>query len=79
MSGVPDTVRVPATAPDGVSPLRSHRLISRVIVSPRELVDLRELASQRGQVRAVAFTHGHWDHVAGWQTFPGAKVCNPMK
>jgi glyoxylase-like metal-dependent hydrolase (beta-lactamase superfamily II) len=41
---------------------------------PRELEELGALARSRGEVRAVVFTHGHWDHVIGWQTFPGAPV-----
>lgn len=41
---------------------------------PRELDELAALAAQRGEVQAVVFTHGHWDHVIGWQTFPGAPV-----
>jgi hydroxyacylglutathione hydrolase len=41
---------------------------------PRELDELATLARSRGEVRAVVFTHGHWDHVIGWQSFPGAQV-----
>jgi glyoxylase-like metal-dependent hydrolase (beta-lactamase superfamily II) len=41
---------------------------------PRELDELVALASARGSVRAVAFTHGHWDHVAGWRHFPKARM-----
>src|SRR5262245_25142928 len=41
---------------------------------PRELDELAVLARSRGEVRAVVFTHGHWDHVVGWQTFPAAQV-----
>jgi hydroxyacylglutathione hydrolase len=41
---------------------------------PRELVDLARLAAERGRTRGVVFTHGHWDHVVGWSTFPGAPV-----
>jgi hydroxyacylglutathione hydrolase len=41
---------------------------------PRELDELATLARSRGEVRAVVFTHGHWDHVIGWQSFPGAEV-----
>jgi hydroxyacylglutathione hydrolase len=41
---------------------------------PRELDELVSLAASRGEVRAVAFTHGHWDHVLGWRSFPGAPV-----
>lgn len=41
---------------------------------PRELDELARLAAERGRAAAVVFTHGHWDHVAGWQSFPGAEV-----
>jgi hydroxyacylglutathione hydrolase len=41
---------------------------------PRELDELAALARGRGQVQAVVFTHGHWDHVIGWQMFPGAQI-----
>jgi glyoxylase-like metal-dependent hydrolase (beta-lactamase superfamily II) len=41
---------------------------------PRELDELSQLARQHGEVLAVAFTHGHWDHVLGWRSFPGAAV-----
>lgn len=41
---------------------------------PRELDELSALAGQAGEVLAVAFTHGHWDHVLGWRSFPGAEV-----
>lgn len=41
---------------------------------PRELTELAELAEARGRSARVVFTHGHWDHVAGWRTFPGAPV-----
>jgi glyoxylase-like metal-dependent hydrolase (beta-lactamase superfamily II) len=41
---------------------------------PRELKELAGLARSRGSVDAVLFTHGHWDHVVGWQTFPEARV-----
>ena len=41
---------------------------------PRELDDVARAARRRGEVRAVAFTHGHWDHVIGWQSFPEAAV-----
>jgi hydroxyacylglutathione hydrolase len=42
---------------------------------PRELDELAALARGRGRVETVVFTHGHWDHVAGWRHFPGARVC----
>lgn len=41
---------------------------------PRELEELGRVARARGRVVATAFTHGHWDHVVGWQTFPEAEV-----
>lgn len=41
---------------------------------PRELDELSTLARSHGEVVAVAFTHGHWDHVLGWRCFPGAQV-----
>jgi hydroxyacylglutathione hydrolase len=40
---------------------------------PRELDDLAALARGRGEDVTVVFTHGHWDHVAGWRHFPGAR------
>jgi hydroxyacylglutathione hydrolase len=42
---------------------------------PRELDELAALARSRGRRVSVAFTHGHWDHVAGWRHFPGARIC----
>src|SRR5690349_21132577 len=41
---------------------------------PRELAALAEIARDRGAVEGVIFTHGHWDHVIGWTSFPGAPV-----
>lgn len=41
---------------------------------PRELDELAALAAERGVVRQVAFTHGHWDHAMGWRHFPGAEI-----
>jgi hydroxyacylglutathione hydrolase len=45
---------------------------------PRELDELaalaRDLRSAATDSTTVAFTHGHWDHVAGWRHFPGARV-----
>lgn len=41
---------------------------------PRELEELRALARERGVVRALVFTHGHWDHVNGWRSFPTVPV-----
>lgn len=41
---------------------------------PRELDELTQLAQARGDVTMVAFTHGHWDHVMGWRSFPDARV-----
>jgi glyoxylase-like metal-dependent hydrolase (beta-lactamase superfamily II) len=33
-----------------------------------------QLAAASGKVAAVVFTHGHWDHVMGWRSFPEAEV-----
>jgi glyoxylase-like metal-dependent hydrolase (beta-lactamase superfamily II) len=41
---------------------------------PRELDELVRLGAAAGEVAAVAFTHGHWDHVMGWRSFPAAAV-----
>jgi glyoxylase-like metal-dependent hydrolase (beta-lactamase superfamily II) len=41
---------------------------------PRELDELAALAVRRGENTTVVFSHGHWDHVAGWRHFPGARV-----
>jgi glyoxylase-like metal-dependent hydrolase (beta-lactamase superfamily II) len=41
---------------------------------PRELEDVRRCSRERGRARGVIFTHGHWDHVVGWSTFPEATV-----
>lgn len=41
---------------------------------PRELDAVVERAQARGHVEAIAFTHGHWDHVAGWTRFPDVPV-----
>jgi glyoxylase-like metal-dependent hydrolase (beta-lactamase superfamily II) len=41
---------------------------------PRELEELAALVRSRGDEVTVVFTHGHWDHVAGWRHFPGARV-----
>jgi hydroxyacylglutathione hydrolase len=41
---------------------------------PRELDELAALVRRRGAEVTVVFTHGHWDHVAGWRHFPGARV-----
>lgn len=39
---------------------------------PREIAEINALLTGRAQ--AVVFTHGHWDHVVGWQYFPEAEV-----
>jgi glyoxylase-like metal-dependent hydrolase (beta-lactamase superfamily II) len=41
---------------------------------PRELDDLVWLAECRGKVCALAYTHGHWDHVMGHTVFPDVPV-----
>src|SRR5512143_2008730 len=41
---------------------------------PRELDELRALVRRRGRETTVVFTHGHWDHIAGWRHFEGARV-----
>lgn len=41
---------------------------------PRELDVLAVLVRSRGDDVTVVLTHGHWDHVAGWRHFPGARV-----
>lgn len=41
---------------------------------PRELAAIRDRARQLGEVTAVAFTHGHWDHVMGYQAMPPAPL-----
>jgi hydroxyacylglutathione hydrolase len=41
---------------------------------PRELDELASLVRSCGDDVRVVFTHGHWDHVAGWRHFPGARV-----
>lgn len=41
---------------------------------PRELDELRAVVDARGRAEHVVFTHGHWDHVMGWRTFPEAEV-----
>jgi glyoxylase-like metal-dependent hydrolase (beta-lactamase superfamily II) len=41
---------------------------------PRELSELRALVDERGRAEHVVFTHGHWDHVMGWRTFPEAQI-----
>lgn len=45
---------------------------------PRELDELAGLCSAAGgalgEPVGVVFTHGHWDHVVGWQRFPTTPV-----
>lgn len=41
---------------------------------PRELEELAATAAARGTTTHVVFTHGHWDHVMGWRSFPGTDV-----
>jgi len=41
---------------------------------PRELEAIAACVQERGRASAVAFTHGHWDHVMGHGICPGAPV-----
>lgn len=41
---------------------------------PRELAELQAVAASAGEVQAVVFSHGHWDHVVGWRAFPACRV-----
>lgn len=41
---------------------------------PRELEAIAACVAERGRASAVAFTHGHWDHVMGHGICPGAPV-----
>jgi glyoxylase-like metal-dependent hydrolase (beta-lactamase superfamily II) len=41
---------------------------------PRELDAVVACAAALGDVEAVVFTHGHWDHVMGHAAFPGVPV-----
>ena len=41
---------------------------------PRELDAIAARAGELGGARAVAFTHGHWDHVMGHAALPHAPV-----
>ncbi|HXY41674.1 MAG TPA: MBL fold metallo-hydrolase [Vicinamibacteria bacterium] len=41
---------------------------------PREVEELAALVRSRGSDVTVVFTHGHWDHVAGWPYFERATV-----
>jgi glyoxylase-like metal-dependent hydrolase (beta-lactamase superfamily II) len=38
---------------------------------PRELADLVQLIPNKSSVKALFFTHSHWDHVVGHGVFPG--------
>jgi glyoxylase-like metal-dependent hydrolase (beta-lactamase superfamily II) len=46
---------------------------------PRELEAIGERARSKGRVTRVVFTHGHWDHVMGWRTFPDARVSGSQR
>lgn len=41
---------------------------------PREISDLARLIPEGVSVKALLFTHGHWDHVMGHGFFPGVPV-----
>jgi glyoxylase-like metal-dependent hydrolase (beta-lactamase superfamily II) len=41
---------------------------------PREIAELERLLQLRGSLKALAFTHGHWEHIMGGPHFPGASV-----
>jgi hydroxyacylglutathione hydrolase len=41
---------------------------------PRELEAIAACVQERGRASAVAFTHGHWDHVMGHGICPGVPV-----
>jgi glyoxylase-like metal-dependent hydrolase (beta-lactamase superfamily II) len=41
---------------------------------PRELEAIAGRVAEIGRAEAVAFTHGHWDHVMGHTVLPGAPV-----
>ena len=41
---------------------------------PRELDELVNLVRDRGAACAIVFTHGHWDHIMGWRSFPDVEV-----
>lgn len=52
----------------------NHRLVIDPGYFPRELDELRGLCSEHSIHTQVAFTHGHWDHIIGWRSFPSANV-----
>jgi len=41
---------------------------------PRELADLVQLIPNHTTVKALFFTHSHWDHIVGHGVFPGVPV-----
>jgi len=41
---------------------------------PRELADLLRLIPNDASVKALFFTHSHWDHIVGHGVFPGVPV-----
>ncbi len=41
---------------------------------PRELEAIARCAAERGRTAALAFTHGHWDHVMGHARWPDVPV-----
>ncbi len=52
----------------------NERLVIDPGYFPRELVELRGMVSEPGARIQVVFTHGHWDHVSGWRSFPDSEV-----
>ncbi len=52
----------------------ASRRLEHLEPTARELDELAGRAAAHGRTTWVAFTHGHWDHVLGWPSFPGAEV-----
>lgn len=76
----PKTVQIDVR-PSGIWQLNSVVISSAgacVVVDPayfpRELAELVDIVQMRGRAEKVLFTHGHWDHIVGWTSFPSATV-----